>query len=137
MNSGGHDYHFDYGKKGYLNLSQDEALFPGVLYDTQSPFELNPTQSGYIGEIYKPKLLFIFKSQGDWTPEQHDVNCITPAIAAAREFITRCQNATDLFDSIDVIGDGQQFINAFDVNGSGVIIEFKIKLRTNASVCVS
>lgn len=137
MDANGDSFHFDYGKKGYQNLIEDEKLFPGVLYDTDSPFELQIAQSGYIGEVYKPRLLFLYKSELDWKPVQHDTDAIIPAIAALRQFITRCQNADDLIDSINIIGDVTQHINLLDVNASGVIAQFEIKLKITASECVT
>lgn len=137
MNSGDNSYHFTYGKKGYYNLLGDDKDFPGVIYDTDSPFNLLPKQSGYIGEVYKPKLYFLFLSDLDWKPEEQDVKCITPAIVAAREFITRCQNANDLIDDIKVLGDAKQHINLLDENASGIEVDFEIKLKIDASICVT
>lgn len=137
MQSGGNSYHFDFGKKGVQNLIADEKTFPGVIYDQESTMSLVPRQSGYIGEIYKPRLLILFKSELEWTPEQHDTNCITPAISAAREFISLCQNDDANIDEVNTSGDAVSVINIFDVNASGLLIQMEIKLRTNASVCVA
>lgn len=136
MNSGGHDYHFDHGKKGFLNLVEDEADFPGVLYDTLSTLGLNVTMSGYVGELEKPILSFLFKSELDWTHEQHEVNCLNPARLAIREFITLCQNSDSMIDSITIIGDATPLINVFDTNASGFLVPFEIKLKTELSICV-
>lgn len=137
MNSGGKSYHFDYGQEGFLNLIEDEAEFPGVLYNTRSVFDLFANQTGYISETYKPNMFFLFKSELEWTPEQHDVNCIQPAIKAAKEFVTRCQNANDLINSIVISPGAREHINLLDANASGIEINFEIQLKIEASICVT
>lgn len=134
MNINSDTFTFEYGKRGYVNVLEDELLLPAVIYDTESVFNLNPSQSGYIGESGRPILSFMYKSELDWTPAQHYTNCILPAINAARQFISLCQ-ASSLIDEISV-GDGREFINLLDKNTSGIQFQFTIKLNVNKSVCV-
>ncbi len=134
MTANSDTFTFEYGKRGYINVLEDELLLPAVIYDTESVFNLNPNQSGYIGESGRPILSFMYKSELDWTPAQHYTNCILPAINAARQFISLCQDS-NLIDEISV-GDGREFINLLDKNTSGIQFQFTIKLNVNKSVCI-
>jgi len=125
---------FEYGKRGYINVLEDELLLPAVIYDTESIFNLTPSQSGFIGEGGRAILSFMYKSELEWTPKQHYDNCIEPAINAARQFISLCQ-ASELIEEISV-GDGREFINLLDKNTSGIQFPFSIKLRVDKNVCV-
>jgi len=135
MTANSDTFTLEYGKRGYINVLEDELLLPAVIYDTESVFNLNPIQSGFIGESGRPILSFMYKSELDWTPEQHYTNCILPAINAARQFISLCQ-ASNLIDEISV-GDGREFINLLDKNTSGIQFPFTIRLYVDKTVCAT
>lgn len=135
MNINSDTFTFEYGKRGYINVLEDELLLPAVIYDTESIFNLTPSQSGFIGEGGRAILSFMYKSELEWTPKQHYDNCIEPAINAARQFISLCQ-ASELIEEISV-GDGREFINLLDKNTSGIQFPFSIKLRVDKNVCVN
>lgn len=139
MNSNSTTYIFDTGWAEWLNADIDEfdATKGLVLYDSDSPIQLQLTLSGSKPLTFKPQLFFAFKSETEWTPEEHDENCITPALNAARELATRMENDNVNIDSVSITGDGVAIFNNKDVNISGVIFPFEIKLRNNPSICVS
>jgi hypothetical protein len=66
-------YTFAHGEKDWQNLMSDEKLFPAIYLDEpiQSQYILH--QSGLIQEMYLLSLVFLYDSQLDFTPEQHDV----------------------------------------------------------------
>lgn len=135
LTANGDTFTFEYGKRGYINVLEDNLLLPAVIYDTESIFNLNPIQSGFIGESGRPILSFMYKSELDWTPSQHHTHCILPAINAARQFISLCQDS-NLIDEISV-GDGREFINLLDKNTSGIQFPFDIKLNVDKTVCAT
>ena len=138
MNSNGKSYVLDVGWAEWLNKSLDEfdATKGLVLFDSDSPFVLTTTQSGRILEVHKPSLFFAFKADLDWTPLQHDTNCVTPAIIAAKEMITRLEQDNTNVDSVSVASDGVALFNQKDVNISGILIQLQVELRVNPTICV-
>ena len=93
------------------------------------------TAGGYIGEFYPITLFFMFKSELDYTPAEHDEFCIEPANDAIRQFISICQSRTDLIDEVQD-ATALEFINLLDVNVSGKTLSIKLKPRINKGVCV-
>jgi len=134
MNANGDTFSFEMGKKGYLNLLADEQQFPAVLLNFDSTLGLDPKESGFIGEDGDIVLLFLYKSELEWTPTQQDENCISPSLEAVRQFISLCQDADDI-DEITVNGKGNILINLLDECASGLQFSFTIKLNVNKSVC--
>lgn len=138
MQTNGGKYQFDYGKKGYYNMSTSTKKFDKyVIFDTTSLFDLLARQSGHIDEEFEPILFFLKKSELGWTPAQHDVNCIQPMIKAAKEFVTLMQNSNELVNSIEILGGAKMHINLLDANASGIEVKFKIELRTADPICVA
>ena len=135
MTSGTDTFTFGFGAEYFANLDLDEAIFPVVYLDQPIPIDFEAHQSGFIAEEYPITLFFMYKSELDYTPTQHDVNCIQPARLAVRQFISVCQ-ASELIDSIDVNGQALEFFNLLDVNVSGISIPLNIKPSINASVCI-
>jgi len=139
MASNSKSYILDIGWAEWLNKSLDEfdATKGLVLFDSDSPFTLRTTNSGRVIETYKPSLFFAFISEFDWTPLQHDQNCVTPAIIASRELIALLEKDNENVESVSVVSDGIALFNQKDVNISGILIQFKIELRTNPPICVA
>lgn len=130
-------FKFDYGLSGYYNLSTGNSLFERyVIYDTMSTIDLLARQSGHTDTKFNVILFFLFKSEQDWLPAQHDEFCIQPAIIAAKQFITRCQDANDVINSIKPKAGARQHINLLDVNASGIEVTFEIELRTKDPICL-
>jgi len=135
MTSGTDTFTFGFGPEWFANLDLDEADFPIVFLDQPVPIEFQAAQSGYIGETYPITLFFMYKAELDYTPTEHDSNCIEPARLAIRQFISVLQDS-DLIDEVDVNGDALEFTNLLDVAVSGISIPLSIKLNINASVCI-
>ncbi len=131
-------YAFNHGQQHWANLVNDEFDFgdeQGVVFlDQPITTEYQLTQGGYIGEFYPITLFFMLKSELEYTPQEHEVNCIEPANNAIRQFISICQSS-DLIDEI-LNPTALEFTNLLDVNVSGKSLSIKIKPRINASVCI-
>ena len=130
---------FNHGASHWQNLLNDEydfGDFDGVVFlDQPITTEYQLTAGGYIGEFYPVTLFFMMKSELDWTPQEHEANCIDPTNNAVRQFISICQSRTDLVDEITT-PTALEFVNLLDVNVSGKSLSIKIKPYINKSVCV-
>jgi hypothetical protein len=132
-------YGFGHGASHWANLVNDEYEFGGtqgmVFLDQPITTEYQLTSGGYIGEFYPITLFFMLKSELDWTPQEHEENCIDLANDAIRQFISICQSRTDLvFEVLNPTA--LEFINLLDVNVSGKSLSIKIKPQITKGVCV-
>lgn len=126
---------FYFGRDDFQNLIADEQTLPAIYLDQPITNDYNLNQSGYMSATYPIKLLFLYKSELDYTPTQHDTNCIQPAESKIREFINRIQ----LNDSVDSVSNlkAYEFINLFDCNVSGKGLDITIQINNTYSTCVS
>jgi len=125
---------FYHGNTQFQNLIADEQSLPAVYLDQPITNNYNLSESGYVSATYPIKLIFLYKSELDWTTTQHDTNCIQPAEIEIREFISRCQ-LNDSIDSIDSMT-AYEFINIFDCNVSGKGLDITIQLNNTDSTCI-
>jgi len=125
---------FYHGTTQFQNLIADEQTLPAIYLDQPITANYNLSQSGYTSATYPINVLFLFKSELDWTPEQHDTNCIQLAELKIREFINRCE----LHSGIDLITNisSTEFINLFDCNVSGKTLSITIQLNNTYSTCI-
>lgn len=132
-------YDFNHGASHWANLLNDEFEFSdskGIVFlDQPITTEYQVTAGGYIGEFYPVTLFFMLKSEMDYTPQEHEVNCIEPANNAVRQFISICQDRNDLIDEVSS-PTALEFINLLDVNVSGKSLSIRLKPRINTGVCV-
>ena len=124
---------FYHGTTQFQNLIADEQTLPAIYLDQPITANYNLSQSGYTSATYPINVLFLFKSELDWTPEQHDTNCIQLAETKIREFINRCE-ANPAFDSVSNIS-STEFINLFDCNVSGKTLSLTLQVNNQYSVC--
>jgi len=127
--------HFYHGVKSYQDLEADDESFdtaPAVYLDEPIISYDDIKQSGYIEESYPLKLLFIDKSEPDWTPVEHQV-VIAKMRTLRREFLNKLQQQ----DSVRHVADSKttDVINLFDANISGVMLEVTIYLYNTESSC--
>lgn len=136
MNNDSQTFAFLHGEKDFQNLSSDEFTFPAVYVDRPLRFTPSINQSGFIGRKYKVNILFIYKSQLDWTPSEHDEYALDPARLTMDEFISRCtyENGIQL---IEPNGDATEIINMFDVNVDAIAFPCLITPVINNSVCLT
>jgi len=125
---------FYFGREDFQNLIADEQTLPAIYLDQPITAKYNLSQSGYMSATYPVKIMFLYKSELDYTPTEHDTNCIQPAELKIREFINRLQSSTSV-DSIANI-DSYEFINLFDVNVSGKGLNIEIQINNDYSTCV-
>lgn len=125
---------FYHGNTQFQNLIADEQTLPALYLDQPITNDYNLSESGYVSATYPIKLMFIYKSELDWTTTQHDVNCIQPAETKIREFISRCQ-VNSLVDEISSIS-GYEFINVFDCNVSGKGLDITLQVNNTDSTCL-
>lgn len=139
LNSNGDSYQCLFGSADMQNLNADEALFPVVCFDLPK-VKYIISKSGYIGEKYPIAILVAYKSELDWTGDQHET-VIDKANKATRELITRLNNYKDsdgnnLIDSIEFV-DADRVKCVFDVCCSGIFIQLIVKPYINESVCLT
>jgi len=139
LNVNGVTFGFGFGPSHWANLLEDEFDFGDfkalVFLDQPITTDYQLTAGGFIGEFYPITLFFMFKSELDFTPTEHDVNCIEPANNAIRQFISICQSRNDLISEVSDPS-ALEFVNLLDVNVSGKSLSIKLKPEINASVCV-
>ena len=126
---------FQHGRVDFQNLIADEGTFPALYLDQPITTNYNLTDSGYTIASYPVKLLFLYKSEIDWTPTEHDTNCISPAELKIRDFINRC-NSNASIDEISAMS-SFEFINLLDCNLSGKSLDITIQLNNTYSICIS
>jgi len=139
LNVNGVTFGFGHGASYWANLLNDEfdfGEFQAIVYlDQPITTEYQLTAGGYIGEFYPITLFFMFKSELEWLPAEHDSECIEPANNSIRQFLSICQSRTDLIDEVSD-PTALEFINLLDVNVSGKSLSVKLKPRINSGVCV-
>jgi len=125
-----------YGQKSFQNKVLDEQSFVDSAMFLDSPIQANllMAQSGLIEREYPIRVYFMFKSQPDWTPLQHDQKCIQPARLLVNQFITRLQENTNV-QSVRNASE-VEFINLFDVNVSGIVLSITVKLNYTNTLCL-
>ena len=139
LNVNGITFGFGHGAQYWANLLEDEfdfGEFKGLVFlDQPITTDYQLTAGGFIGEFYPITLFFMLKSELEWLPAEHDLECIEPANNAIRQFISICQDRNDLIDEVSDPS-ALEFINLLDVNVSGKSLTLKLKLRNYPGVCV-
>lgn len=128
-----------HGSRSWSNYIADDKLHKFVHLDSPIADNIDLLQSGAIIRNYPVVLLFLWKSEIDWTPQQHDVKCIQPARLAVNKFLSLCQTITDstgekLFDEVKDAKE-MEIINIFDANFSGIMLSVTLKPRYFTSIC--
>jgi hypothetical protein len=138
LNVNGITFDFGLGANYWANLVEDEFDFAagkGLVYlDQPITTDYQLTAGGFIGEFYPITLFFMLKSELEWLPMEHEINCIEPANLAVRQFISICQDRNDLIDEVSDAS-ALEFINLLDVNVSGKSLQIKLKPRNYPGVC--
>ena len=138
LNVNGITFGFGHGAQYWANLCEDEfdfGDFKALVYlDQPITTEYQLTAGGFIGEFYPVTLFFMFKSELEWKPTEHQTECIQPAHLAIRQFISLCQNRNDLIDEVSD-ATALEFINLLDVNVSGKSLSLTLKPRFYPGVC--
>lgn len=136
LNANPDSFSFVFGSKEILNLKTDEMSFPLVALTDPIKSKGFRSAGGHIDHTYSLQIIFAGKTELDWEQEeQHQ-----PVIAAMRnscdEFIARMEKDTDNIREVAKSFVVTDWINMFDVNMSGVILEIEIKVVNNNSICV-
>jgi hypothetical protein len=127
---------FLHGEKEIQNAISDEidleAKEAAVYLDEPIRSNDNITKGGYIEETYPIEMLFVKKSQLDWTPEQHQV-VILEMRDLRRRFLNRLASNSNVrsvsgVTTIDIK-------NIFNVNLSGVILRLTVVPFNSNSAC--
>lgn len=128
----GQNFSFKHGERDFQNIFADEETFPVVYLDEpiQNDFEI--VSSGAIQEYYPIQLMILYKTELDFTPDQHDV-LIQKARLCARKFLSLA-NDSDQMRTIDGIK-GVEVINVFDANTSGIILSCRLSFYDSTSIC--
>jgi hypothetical protein len=128
----GQAYNFAHGEKDWQNIFADEQSYPVVYLDEPISNDFDVVSSGAIEEYYPIKLMFLYKTELEFTPTQHD-NEIQKARLGARKFITLCNQSEDVRTIKNA--KGIEVINVFDANTSGVILSLDISFYNQESIC--
>ncbi len=130
-----HNYTYGYGDKGWQNLEADEVTPKGVVY-LHTPIKnrliINP--GGAKDRSYDLIMMFLFKSQLDWTPEQHD-GSIQLARNGVMNFINLLDADSRIIKELSNIVETETE-NEFDVNATGIILTFTIQPKNFDSFCL-
>jgi len=128
----GQNFSFKHGERDFQNIFADEEIFPVVYLDEpiQNDFEI--VSSGAIQEYYPIQLMILYKTELDFTPDQHDV-LIQKARLCARKFLSLA-NDSDQMRTIDGVK-GVEVINVFDANTSGIILSCRLSFYDSTSIC--
>lgn len=137
MDAGGKTYVCQIGTKSFLNALSTYTQYPAVGIAMPIVSKLTINQSGFKSRTYPLVLFFMFKSEiGEWTHLQHEQQAIDPARVAVDNFLNILEKHPDV-DSVDMQADELEFLNLWDANTSGIILNVKIKLRNNNTICTS
>lgn len=126
---------YDYGDKGWQNLMSDEKNFKNavVFFDTPLTNDFLLFQSGLIQDQYFVKLLVMLKSEQEWTPTQHNDNCIIPCRTISKKLLYKIMSSKEVKSISNA--KGVEFTNLFDVNCSGLFLTFNIIPYSTESNC--
>lgn len=131
---------FIYGFKSWYNLKADEKTFPIVILVEPIVSDDTFHQGGLVDSSYPLFMLFLDKTELDYTPEQHRV-AVDAMRDLRRQFILKLKikknaNNEDLFKEITNVRTTDTF-NELDANASGVGLNFTATPLNSDSVCVS
>lgn len=124
---------FLHGEKSYQNLIADEITNTMVFLDEPITSEDTLTQGGYIEEGYPLSMLFVKKTELDFTPAQHRV-IIDEMRELSKRFILRLQANTNIRFVLKCTR--TDITNIFDVNLSGVILRVTVVPKNSDGACV-
>lgn len=126
------------GSKSFQNAMADNKNFKDGFVTLVTPIARNGRneKSGYKSRKYPLELMFLFKSQLDWTPLEHDTKCIIPATELVDQFIERLTQNPNI-DEVELNFSELEVINVFDVNASGIILKLTVKPYNIKSICLT
>jgi hypothetical protein len=130
---------FIYGFKSWANLKADEKKFPIVILVEPITSDDTFHQGGLVDSSYPIFMLFLDKTELDWTPEEHRV-VVDAMRDLRRQFILKLRmlknaNGEHVFKSVAEVRTTDTF-NELDANASGVGINFTATPLNSDSVCV-
>ena len=130
---------FLYGFKSWANLKADEKKFPIVILVEPITSDDTFHQGGLVDSSYPIFMLFLDKTELDWTPEEHRV-VVDAMRDLRRQFILKLRmlknaNGEHVFKSVAEVRTTDTF-NELDANASGVGINFTATPLNSDSVCV-
>lgn len=139
---------FGHGERDWQNIIVDAVegehptvMKPGKVIYLDEPIKSNDTITANERIIPSYPLSFVFgcKTEFDNTPEQHEP-LITQMRDLARKYVLLLLQEKDQYDRrifSEVSGMSRiNFINLFDANMSGCVLELKVKPLSPESICV-
>lgn len=129
---------FMFGLAGWNNLRADEKEFPVVILVEPITSNDEFRQGGLVDSSYPLYMVFLDKSELDWTPEQHRL-AIDSMRELRRQFILKLKMAKNsynehIFKSITDVRTIDTF-NELDRNASGVGVSFTATPLNSDSIC--
>lgn len=131
---------FIYGFKSWANLQADEKPFPVVILVEPIISDDTFHQGGLVDSSYPMFMLFLDKTELDYTPEQHR-SAVDAMRELRRQLILRLKakknsDGDHVFKSITNVRTTDTF-NELDANSSGVSVNFTAVPLNSDSICVS
>lgn len=122
---------FLHGWKGWNNLSADEI--ENTLIIVVEPIQSNSTLRGNVmKDAYPLLMLFLEKSELDWSPDQHLI-VIDRMRRLCAKFVYACKQS-DVFSDVGDPTISDEY-NVFDCGLSGVGLQIKITPQIPTPVC--
>lgn len=122
---------FYHGEAAFQNIRADEDVFPVMYLD--DPIKSEETGASYVISKYPVRIMFADKTTMDWDTTKHQI-VIDAMRTQCRKFLLTMQK-DDLVQGLDT-ATITDFINLFDANLSGCILELRISLFNNLSNCL-
>jgi hypothetical protein len=123
-------FHMEKTESALANLFVDE-ITKHVLY-IDSPIQSTIDTTGpYQQQTYDVRIMFLIKSEVDWTWEQHDGFCLLYTNQYCKDFVKKCLEIDPDITGITKIENARnlEVINLFDVNCSGHYLTCRITLK--------
>lgn len=134
-------FSFFYGEKAWQNLIGSDTVFPLMSVDFFQTMKFILQKSRFIGQKYPAAIYLCYKSELDWSPDQHEV-AIAKSETAARSVLSQLMTFKDsdgnsLIDDIEFLTDATRIIlrPSDDVGTSGVMLPLLITPTNHLAVC--
>ena len=137
---------YGYGDKGWQNLDADELEFTApvevdevlnkghVYLDMPITNKIIIEAGGAKVRAYNLNMIFMFKSNIDWTPQEHE-QLIKFARSGVMNFINLLDADNRIIKELSEINE-LEFMNMFDVNSTGIALTLKLTPKNFDSFCL-
>lgn len=124
------DFLIEKTESAFANLFGDENT-KHVLYIDSPITSTIDSNSIYQQQTFDVRIMFLIKSELDWTWEDHETNCLIYTNEYCKDFVQKCQTIDPNLTGIQKIENVRtlEVINLFDRNCSGHYLTCRITLQ--------